>query len=116
VKALALLLLLLGACSKKPEEAPPSTEPPPAISEDEVKRGVDACADYTKRVCTCKAPEHVEACKLAPAYSDAVDMARAVVFNPETKRKDAVQAAASIRNTVKKCVEEAAKLAAAGCP
>ena len=43
-------------------------------------------------------------------------MARAVVFNPETKRKDAVQAAASIRNTVKKCVEEAAKLAAAGCP
>ena len=29
---------------------------------------------------------------------------------------DAVQAAASIRNTVKTCVEEAAKLAAAGCP
>jgi hypothetical protein len=115
MKALILWAILLGACSKKQEEAPPA-EPPPAISQDEVKRGVDACADYTKRVCTCKAPEHVEACKLAPAYSDAVDMARGVVFNPETKRKDAVQAAASIRNTVKKCVEEAAKLAAAGCP
>ncbi|HEY5934631.1 MAG TPA: hypothetical protein VIU61_08350 [Kofleriaceae bacterium] len=116
MKAL-LLLVLLAACGKKQEEAPPA-EPPPAISQDEVKRGVDACADYTKRVCACgpKAPAHAEACKLAPAYSDAIDMARAVALNPETKRKDAVQAAASIRNTVKTCVEEAAKLAAAGCP
>jgi nitrous oxide reductase accessory protein NosL len=112
-----VLLALLAACSKKAEDAPPA-EPPPAISQDEIKRGVDACADYTKRVCECgpKAPVHAEACKLAPAYSDAIDMARAVALNPETKRKDAVQAAASIRNTVKTCVEEAAKLAASGCP
>ena len=111
-----LLLVLLAACSKQ-QEAPPA-EPPPAISADEVKRGVDACADYSKRVCACAetVPAVAESCKLAPAYGDAIDMARGVVMNSETKRQDAVQAAASIRNAVKKCVEEAARLPAAGCP
>ncbi|MEJ7598426.1 MAG: hypothetical protein WKG01_10990 [Kofleriaceae bacterium] len=113
----ALVLLLLLGCSKKQQEAPPAG-PPPAISADEIKRGVDACGDYSKRVCACAAtvPATAEACKLAPAYGDSIDMARSVVLNPETKRQDALQAAASIRNAVKKCVEEAAQLPAAGCP
>jgi len=113
---LVLAALLLCACSKKQQDAAPPAEPP-AISSEEVKRGVDACADYVKRVCACaaKTPAFAEPCKLAPAYSDSIDMARGVVLNPETKSLDAKQAAASIRNTVKTCVEEASKLGAAGC-
>jgi hypothetical protein len=110
-----VLVLALVACSKKEEPAP---APKPAITEPEVKRGRDACTAYVAKVCACAetVAAQKEPCKLARALPEVVELSMEVAMNGDAKRLDTLQAADSIRKTVKTCIEETAKLPAAGCP
>lgn len=110
--ALALVVALV-ACSKKDEPAPK-----PAIADSEVVRGRDACTDYVTKVCACAetVAAQKEPCKLARALPEVIELSKEVALNGDAKRLDTLQAADSIRKTVKTCIEEMAKLPAAGCP
>jgi len=118
-----LWILVLCAGCKKQSDAPPG--PPardlPVIPASEVKRGQDACKAYVDKVCACAeagpaTPALKEACSLARALPDAVQTGLEVTANPESTRRDALQANDSVRKIVKECIEETAKLPAAGCP
>jgi hypothetical protein len=109
------LVALVVACGK--QDAPPPASPPPAIAESELKRGVDACEAYVQQICDCATHSATEqqACALAKGLPDAIAIARRIAQNPKAEREDALQAADSIRKTVKQCIEEAAALATRGC-
>jgi hypothetical protein len=111
------ILLVVGACSKSSTEERPA-EPPPLIPADEIKRAADACAGYVTRVCACAETVAAakEDCALAKSLPDAIDVARRLAANPKADQEDAVQAAGSVRKTVKVCIEKTAKLAELGCP
>ena len=84
----------------------------------ESKRGQDACKAYVDKVCACAetTPAMKEPCALARALPDAMQVGLDVAANPESSRRDALQAQASVRKIVKACIEETAKLPATGCP
>lgn len=114
---LVVVLLLACAACKKPPEPPPPSEVP-AIPAAEVQRGRDACKTYVDKVCACA--ETVAAmqqpCALARALPDALQVSLDVAANPESARRDVVQAHDSARKIVKECIEATAKLPASGCP
>lgn len=108
------LVLALGGCAKKKEERPPPAGLP-GLSEIEVKRAKEACADYQERVCQAAAkaperPELAEACRLAPSLTDAMRTALEVSAHPESAPRDAKQAREALRKTMRHCVEELARL------
>jgi hypothetical protein len=111
-----VVALVLAACSKRSEAPPP--EPRPAITEPEVKRGEDACKAYVAKLCACAetVTRLAEQCKLSRALPDVIDVSMQVAMNGDAKRLDTLQAADSIRKTVATCIQETAKLPAAGCP
>ena len=111
---LGAALALATGCSKKP--APPPA-PAPVMSAAEIQRSKDACAAYVSQVCACaeQVPAVKHQCELARALPDAVGLGLAVAANPQSKRMDALEAQASVRKTVKECIEETAKLPALGC-
>ena len=111
-----LLLITVAAGCKKDAEAPPPAEKP-VMTVSEVQRNRDACNDYVKRVCACaeKQPELKDPCALAKAYPDAMETAIDVAANTESTRRDALQAHDTVRKIAKTCIEELAKLPAAGC-
>ena len=117
MKRLALALVL-AACKSRGEAPPPPEAPPPVMPASEAKRGKDACHAFVAKVCACAetTPPLVEACKLARPLVDALDVALEVAANPESARRDALQANATARKIVKECIEETAKLPGAGCP
>jgi hypothetical protein len=110
-----VILALVGGC-KKPADAPPPEEAPqmPAV---ELKRDQDACNTYVAKICACVAtqPAMRRQCELARALPDALQVSIDVASNPASSRRDAVQAQHSVRTIAKECIEETAKLAAAGC-
>jgi hypothetical protein len=110
-----VVLAVAAACNKPPDPPPP---PPEAMPAAEVKRGQDACQAYVAKVCACadKLPAMKQPCALARALPDAITVAVDVAGNPESTRRDSRQSAASVRGIVKTCIEETAKLPAAGCP
>jgi hypothetical protein len=110
--ALALALLLGAGCAKKNKQEP-AQEIVPAMSADEVKRSEDACKVYVERACAC--PAAAEQCRLAKAQPDAVRIGLEVAANPESKPDIVRQAYASVRKTVKECIEQTAKLPTLGC-
>jgi len=110
---LAAVLLLAAGCAKKKHEAPPQETVTP-MSVDEVKRSEDACKVYVERACAC--PAAAEQCKLAKAQPDAVRIALEVAASPDSKPDIVRQSHASVRKTVKECIEQTAKLPALGCP
>lgn len=114
---LAIALMLAFACSKSTEQDRPA-DPPPLIPADEIKRAVDACNGYVTRVCACAETVAAakEACALAKAIPEAIDVAKRLAANPKADQEDAVQAAGSVRKTVKACIENTAKLPELGCP
>lgn len=111
------LVIMLAVAGCKQEAAPAKAELP-IMPAAEVKRSQDACKDYVAKVCACAAqvPALKDACGLARALPEAVDVSLSVGLNPESTRRDVLQANDSVRKVVKECIEELAKLPAAGCP
>lgn len=112
-----VVLLIVAACSKS--DAPPVEDKPPALLPPaELQRADAACTEYIAKVCACAetVPAKKEACALSKAIPDAIDVAKRLAANPKADREDAVQAAGSVRKTVRQCIENTAKLASEGCP
>ncbi len=111
-----VLALVLGiGCSKA--ETPAPAERPPAIAAPEVQRGLDACQAYVTKACACaqKTPALAETCTLAKSLPEAIEIGKRVASYPSSTSQDAAQAAHTIRNTVKQCIEQTALLASKGC-
>ena len=121
MRLLWIAVLLVTArpigCSKA--EDPPKVEEPPALLPPaELQRAADACASYVTSVCKCAETVAAakEECALAKTLPEAIDVAKRLAANPKADREDAVQAAGSVRKTVRQCIEKTAKLPALGCP
>jgi hypothetical protein len=112
----AACLALAGAACKKQQPPPPADRPTMAATE--IKRDQDACKTYVDKVCACAqgAPAMQQPCALARALPDAIQVSLDVAANPESSRLDVLQALDSVRKIAKECIEETAKLPAAGCP
>jgi hypothetical protein len=112
---LAIALALAG-CKKQAEPPPPSDIP--VMPASEVRRGQDACTAYVERVCACAStvPSMQQPCSLARALPDAMQVSLDVSIHPDSARRDVLQAHHTVRKIVKECIEETAKLPAAGCP
>jgi hypothetical protein len=115
---LVALALVASVGCKDRADAPLPAAALPVMSASEAKRGQDACKAYVESVCACG--ETVAAmkqpCSLARALPEAVAVGLSVAGNPESTRRDVLQANDSVRKVVKECIEETAKLSAAGCP
>ena len=112
-----LLLIFVVACSKKAAPAPEQDHPAvPQLSATEVQRSRDACTAYADRVCACTAPAAQQQCTLAKGMPAAIELALGLMASPDSKRQDALAAEVNVRETVKECIEETAKLPALGCP
>jgi threonine synthase len=113
---LALVFLVVATLGcKKEEAAPVDTDTAPPIPAAEVKRGKDACTAYVTQVCACTAEPAKQACALAKALPEAIEVGMQVALSPDSKRREVLQANDSIRKTFKECIEQAAKLPALGC-
>lgn len=117
MRRLVIALVIAGGCSKSSTEDKPP-EPPPLLPAEELARAADACQGYVTRVCACAETVAAakEDCALAKSMPDAIDVAKRLAANPKADKEDAVQAAGSVRKTVKQCIEKTAKLPALGCP
>jgi hypothetical protein len=117
MKRVLVAALLFAACAKKTEPPPPGEAPVPAMSAEEAQRGKDACADYVKRVCACadKLPAVKSQCDLARALPEAVRLDLEISASPDAKRNDVMGAQKAMRQSVKECIEETAKLPSLGC-
>lgn len=112
--ALAILVVAAIGC-KKQEAAPVDTDTAPPLPAAEVKRGTDACTAYVTQVCACTTEPAKQACALAKALPEAVEVGMQVATSPDSKRREVLQANDSIRKTFKECIEQAAKLSSLGC-
>ncbi len=112
-----LLALVVAACAKK-AEPPPAPDRAPAMPAEEIQRSRDACNAYVEKVCACadKVEGAKQPCTLAKALPDAVRLGLEVAASPDSSKDDVLQAQASVRKTVKECIEDTAKLATLGCP
>lgn len=114
-----LLACVASACSKSaPEPEPAPTTTTTILKPDEIQRAEEACNGYLKRVCLCASTTAAvkDECRLAATLPEAIDVAKRLAANPKTERVDALQAADSVRKTVKQCIERTAKLPSLGCP
>ncbi|HEU4727587.1 MAG TPA: hypothetical protein VFT22_06855, partial [Kofleriaceae bacterium] len=78
----------------------------------------DACKAYVDKVCRCAetTPAMKQPCQLARPLPDAMQVALDTATNPESSRRDVVQANDSVRKIAKECIEQIARLPGAGCP
>lgn len=106
------IAVVAGACTAKA----PDKKPPPAMPAAEVKRAEDACKAYVDLACACTSPAGQRQCTLAKALPAAVKLALEVAMNPASPPQDAARAQVNVRETVKECIEQSAKLPALGCP
>jgi hypothetical protein len=109
--ALAIVAVLAISCAKH-EDPPKPIQPLPAA---EVARAHDACQSYVDKVCGCVAPAAQKQCTLAKALPQALDLALQTAANPGEERDSQLRSQVFVRETVKECVEELAKLPAIGC-
>ncbi len=113
------ILVLCAGCKKRADDPPgPPERDVPVMPASEVKRGQDACKAYVDKVCACArtVPAMAEPCALARALPDAIQPELDVATSPDSTRRDVLQLNDSVRKIVKECIEETAKLPAAGCP
>jgi hypothetical protein len=117
VKWLLILVACAGCKKQSDTPAPPGPEVP-MMPASEVRRGQDACKAYVAQVCACAeaTPAMKQPCALSRALPDAIQVGLDVAANPESSRRDVLQAHDSVRKIVKECIEEIARLPAAGCP
>ncbi|HET7502179.1 MAG TPA: hypothetical protein VFK02_14275 [Kofleriaceae bacterium] len=107
-----------SAGSAGPVGSASPTSPPPVMPASEVKRSQDACKAYVDKVCACAdtQPAMKQPCQLARSLPDAMQVALDVAANPESSRRDVVQAHDSVRKIAKECIEQIARLPGTGCP
>jgi hypothetical protein len=105
------IAMLLGACSKHEVEQKP-VDPLPPI---EVQRAHDACQAYVDKACACTAPVAAKECSLAKPLPQALDLALQTASSADEDRDARLRSQVFVRETVKRCVEELAKLPAIGC-
>lgn len=108
-------LALCAACKQQADTPPPA--PPPAMPATEVKRAQDACKAYVDQVCRCARtmPALEQQCQLARALPDAVQLGAEVSANADTSQGDGRQVQATVRTIARQCIEQLARLPAAGC-
>jgi hypothetical protein len=115
---ITLVALALGSvgCKNQPDPPPPAAAP--VMSATEIKRGQDACKAYVDKVCGCAAsmPALQQPCALSRALPDALAVGVEVAASADSSRIDALQAGRTARGIFKECLEQLAKLPAAGCP
>lgn len=109
-----LAALALCAACKQQADAP---SPAPAMPATEVKRAQDACKAYVDKVCGCARtmPALEQPCRLARALPDAIQVGIEVGASADTAQRDVRQVQATVRNIARQCIEELARLPAAGC-
>ena len=109
-----LLVLALVACAKKGEDETARVKP---MAAEEVQRGQDACQAAVDKTCACaeKVPAVKAQCDLARALPGALQLQLQYAQAAETTKNDVLAAQAAVRKVVKECIEETAKLPAAGC-
>jgi len=61
-------------------------------------------------------PDKKQDCELAKAMPEGIEVAKRLALNPKAEPEDSLQAASSVRKTVKQCIEKTARLPAEGCP
>jgi hypothetical protein len=115
--AFALGLGALGAIGCKDQSDPPPAATASTISATEVKRGQEACKAYVDKVCACArtVPAMAQSCELSRALPDALEVGLEVAESADSARIDVLQASRTARGIVKECIEQLAKLPAAGC-
>lgn len=108
-------LALCAACKQQADAPPPP--PAPAMPATEVKRAEDACKAYVDKVCGCARtmPALEQPCQLSRALPDAIQVGVEVGASTDTAQRDVRQVQDSVRKIAKECIEELAKLPAAGC-
>jgi hypothetical protein len=113
--AVALVLASLG-CKK--QQKPREEQPVPTMSAAEIKRSEDACKVYVEHACACAqtVPAAAEPCKLGKALPEAIRIGLDTAASPDSKPDIVQQSLASVRKTVKECIEQTAKLPSFGCP
>lgn len=118
MKALVVLVLLLGGCKAK--ESKHHVKQVKEMSAMEVQRGQDACKIYVEKVCACAAQKPdardlAKQCELSKALPQAMEISLSVANHPDSKQDIVEQSYANVRKVVGNCIEETAKLPAAGC-
>jgi len=115
---LALAVLVVGCSKSDPAPKIDDNKPRELLPPAELQRAADACTGYVTKVCVCAETVVAakEECALAKALPDAIGVAKRLASNPKADQEDAIQAAGSIRKTVRHCIEKTAKLPALGCP
>jgi hypothetical protein len=113
-----VVLVACAACRGSSDAPAPGADSRPVMAASEVKRSQDACKAYVDQVCRCAetVPAMKQACGLARALPDAIQVGLDVAGNADTSRREVLQVHDSVRKIVKQCIEETAKLPAAGCP
>jgi hypothetical protein len=119
VKALVVLALLLTGCKAK-ESKQHSVKQVKEMSAMEIQRGQDACKVYVEKVCACAtskpdARDLAKQCELSKALPQAIEISLSVANNPDSKPDIVQQSYANVRKTIGNCIEETARLPAAGC-
>ena len=111
-----LAALALCAACKQQADAPPAATP--AMPATEVKRAQDACKAYVDKVCGCARtmPALEQPCRLARALPDAIQVSLEVGASTNTAQRDVRQVQDAVRQIAKQCIEDLARLPAAGCP
>jgi hypothetical protein len=109
--------LLVVACANKQDAPAGDQGSVPQLSVSEVQRGKDACSAYVMKVCACAdhTPSLKSQCELARALPEAVRLDAEVSTSPDSKPNDVLGAQKAMRQTVKECIEETAKLPSLGC-
>jgi hypothetical protein len=116
VKALVVLALLLTGCKAK-ESKQHSVKQVKEMSAMEIQRGQDACRVYVEKVCACATskPDLAKQCELSKALPQAIEISLSVANNPDSKPDIVQQSYANVRKTIGNCIQETARLPAAGC-
>lgn len=108
---LVLLALLVAGCAKEPPK-PARTS---SLSPAEIQRARDACRAYADAACRCAGSAGAQQCALAKPLPDALEMAIQAAASAGEVPTTQPRAEVLVRETVKECVEELAKLPALGC-
>lgn len=110
-------LAAVALCAACKQQADPPPPPVPALPAAEVKRAQDACKAYVDKVCGCArvTPALDPPCRLARALPDAIQVGIDVGASTDSTQRDVRQVQDSVRKIAKECIEQLARLPAAGC-